>query len=161
MFKGWWGQNLEERYKFLSDFKPADGAKAWSISQTGLFQCVALESSLEIFDEVGINNLREKSIKLTGYLEILVDRYLSKWIKIISPRNKNERGCQLSLAILGGEKDIDGLSVWLLDNGVICSTRKPNIMRVAPIPLFNKFRECWDFVMIIKGYYDKQMTSKL
>eukprot|EP01084_Bolivina_argentea_P033197 61438_1 len=161
---GWWGQDLKQRYKFLSHFKTAIGAKSWAISQTPLFQCVALETSLEIFHKAGILNLRQKSIKLTGYLQLLIEYFLKYNIKIITPCNVEERGCQLALAVLGtgNEKVImSELNEWLLDNGVICSIRKPNIIRIAPTPLFNTFNECWDFVQIIKQYFNQSINSKL
>eukprot|EP01084_Bolivina_argentea_P139743 245809_1 len=157
---GWWGQDVAVRHKFSPDFKSTIGAKSWAISQTPLLSCVALESSLEIFNEAGILNLREKSVKLTGYLERLSKKYLSKYMILITPSNANERGCQLSFALLHPEKHIDALNKYLSKNGVSCNIRQPFVLRAAPNPLYNTFTECWQFVQILKRYY-QQFSAKL
>ena len=160
--QGWWGQNMEDILKFIPDYKHAIGARAWGISQAPFFECVALESALEIFNEAEWNNLLIISKKLTKYLEILILRFIDKNdIKIVTPLNENERGCQLALEIID-RNNCKGLKRWLRDKGVICYISVDHgILRVAPVPLYNRFSECWDFVQILKGYFDRKHKSKL
>ena len=160
--QGWWGQNMEDILKFVPDYKHAIGARAWGISQASFFECVALESALEIFNEAGWNNLLIKSKRLTKYLEILILRFIDKNdIKIVTPLNENERGCQLALEIID-RNNCKELKRWLRDKGVICYISVDHgILRVAPVPLYNRFSECWDFVQILKGYFGRKHKSKL
>eukprot|EP01084_Bolivina_argentea_P094019 169040_1 len=158
--QGWWGQEMDDILKFVPEYKPAIGARSWAISQAPFFECVALESALEIFDEANFVNLIIKSKKLTKYLEILIDKYLNKCdIKIVTPLNDKERGCQLSLEIMRKE-DGEKLKKYLRNKGVICYVSKDqNIVRVAPVPLYNMFIECWDFIQILKRYFESNMNE--
>lgn len=92
--------------------------------------------------------LRKKSLLLTGYLEYLLKSEVSEYVQIFTPENPEERGCQLSLAFPRG--DIDQIFNQLKDRGVVCDTRKPNIMRIAPTPLYNSFTDVYEFVTILK-----------
>ena len=99
----------------------------------------------DIFDEVGMTAIRKKSEKLTGFLEYLVIKILPE-VTIITPKNSSERGCQLSLVVPGGKKIFDDLS----NQGVVCDWRNPDVIRVAPHPLFNRYTEVYDFVIMLK-----------
>jgi len=107
----------------------------------------SLRSSLELFDEVGIDALINKSKKLTGFLEFLIDQIGSDQIEIITPSDPDQRGCQLSIRVLGSEKS---LFYRLRDNGIITDWREPDVIRVAPTPLYNSFEEVFRFVEILQ-----------
>jgi kynureninase len=107
----------------------------------------ALLSSLEIFHKVGMNELRQKSIKLTSYLEILLKSELQDNIEIITPLSDQSRGCQLSIRLKSSKSNI---TEDLREKGVICDWREPDVLRIAPVPLYNSFEDCHEFVQILK-----------
>ncbi|UZR95412.1 kynureninase [Chondrinema litorale] len=151
-FAGWWGHDEKERFKMQKGFKPMYGAESWQVSNAPIFSMVNLKASLEIFEKAGIENLRKKSIALTQYLEYLIDQINieknKQIIKIITPHNAEERGCQLSLVIYGyGKKLFNRIS----ENGVICDWREPDVIRVAPVPLYNTFADVYKFYTILKS----------
>tara|TARA_B100000497_G_scaffold118199_1_gene144264 strand:+ start:385 stop:1638 length:1254 start_codon:yes stop_codon:yes gene_type:complete len=146
-FAGWWGHDEKTRFKMDKNFVPMQNASGWQMSNAQILPMAAHWASLEIFDKVGMHKLREKSIKLTAYLEfLLVNNPFG--FKIITPKNKDERGCQLSL--LTGD---DGKKLFdhLQKSGVIADWREPNVIRIAPVPLYNSFQDVWRFVDILKG----------
>ena len=147
-FLGWWGQDKETRFLMEHKFKPITTVESWQLSNPPIFQLAALRASLDMFDEVGMAALREKSEKLTGYMEYLIEQKGSGIIEIITPKNKNERGCQLSLRT---KKDGKKLHQKLLDGGVVCDWREPDVIRVAPVPLYNTFTDIYNFVEILFG----------
>ena len=142
-FAGWWGQNKKTRFLMGPDFDAIPGAEGWQLSNPPILSMAAVRASMEIFDEVGMEQLREKSIRLTGYLEFLLDRRLKSRVNIITPKNPDERGCQLSLVIPGGGKKIFN---DLSERGVVCDWREPDVIRVAPAPLYNTFQDVYGFV---------------
>jgi len=107
----------------------------------------ALLSSLEIFHEVGMSQLRQKSEKLTSYLELLINSELEEQIEIITPSSNQSRGCQLSLRLIQSNNDITNI---LHERGIICDWREPDVIRVAPVPLYNSFEDCYNLVQILK-----------
>lgn len=144
---GWWGHNLSTRFKMGPDFEPMDGAEGWQISNPPILSSVPLRESLAIFDRVGIPALREKSVKLTGYLEWLIDQRLAGRVRSITPRDPAQRGCALSLVVAGdGRQTLAGLK----KRGVICDFREPNVIRAAPVPLYNSFTDVWQFVRALE-----------
>jgi kynureninase len=147
-FAGWWGNDEKDRFLMKSDYVPAKGASGWQQSNAQIFSMAAHLASLEIFDEAGIDNLRVKSEQMTGYLENLILDIPQ--IKIITPSNPAERGCQLSLIALDKPKE---LFKYLQDNGIITDWREPDVIRVAPVPLYNKFEDCWTLADSIKKFY--------
>lgn len=159
--RGWWGQNLQQRYTFSSEFRAASGAKAWAVSQTPLLQCVALETALRIYTAAGMDRLRRKSVRLSAYLELLIQTYLGAELRLITPSQAQQRGCQLSLLVLRSDTQFEPLCAWLLRHGVVCSVHEPDIVRIAPFPLFNTFGECWDFVRIVSAYFGRNGRAKL
>ena len=147
---GWWGQIESERFKMMKGFKPELGIDGWALSNDPILSLATYMASIEIFDEAGINNLTERSKKLTSYLEyLLLNSVIKDNFIIITPSNNHERGCQLSIIFKN-----NGLEIFkhLQANGVIVDWREPNIMRVTPVPLYNTFLEIYNFVKILEDY---------
>ena len=145
-FLGWWGQDKETRFLMEHEFKPIPTVESWQLSNPPIFQLASLRASLDIFKEAGMNALREKSEKLTGYMEYLIEQKCKGSIEIITPKDKNQRGCQLSLR---AKHDGKKLHQKLIDNGVVCDWREPDVIRVAPVPLYNTFEDVFNFVEIL------------
>lgn len=146
-FAGWWGHEKETRFLMDDDFVPIKGAEGWQLSNPPIFQMASLRASLEIFEEAGMENLVAKSNKLTGYMEFLLNEIQDKRISIITPRNPEERGCQLSIRVKDADKKLyDAIS----GRGIIADWREPDVIRAAPVPLYNSFMDVYRFVGILK-----------
>lgn len=145
---GWWGHDKTSRFKMDSQFVPMEGAEGWQNSNPAILPLACLRASLDLFDEAGMDKLKEKSIKLTGYLEFLLDLVDTDRIEIITPRNINQRGCQLSLRVRNANKN---LFDEITKNGVIADWREPDVIRIAPVPLYNSFEDVYRFVEILKS----------
>lgn len=141
-FAGWWGHDESERFKMRKGFKPMRGAEGWQLSNAQIFSFAAHKASLDIFDAAGIQALREKSLLLTGYLEFILEETsrIKHQFRIITPRNPQARGCQLS-ALTGADGKV--LYDFLSENGVVADWREPNVIRFAPVPLYNTFEDVW------------------
>lgn len=148
-FTGWWGHEKSSRFKMPSDFVPIEGAEGWQLSNPPILPLAVLRSSLELFDEVGIKNLRKKSVQLTGYFEYLLKEKLSHKIGILTPSIVKDRGCQLSL-IVKEKKRGSEIFEKLTQAGVMCDWREPDVIRCAPVPLYNSFQDVFDFVEILQ-----------
>ena len=146
-FAGWWGHNKETRFEMPSQFDPIPGAEGWQISNLNILSATPLLPSLDLFEEVGMDALREKSLKLTGYLEYLLDQINSEAFTIISPSDPEQRGCQLSIKFTSGGKTIHER---LTGKNVMCDYREPGVIRVAPAPFYNSFDDVYRFVEILK-----------
>ena len=144
---GWWGHDKDSRFLMGPEFRPIPGAEGWQISNPPILQMAALRASLEIFDEVGMRALREKSEKLTGYLEFLIDEIGDDRISIVTPRDPAQRGCQLSIRVKGGDRS---LHERIVSHGVSADWREPDVIRVTPVPLYNKYAEVHRFAEILK-----------
>lgn len=145
-FAGWWGHKEEERFFMRKGFIPMNDAGRWQLSNAPVLNMASHLASLEIFQQAGMDNLRKKSLELTGFLEFLLNRE-SSLFDIITPEDPSQRGCQLSIEIKGGGKPtFDRLT----QRGVIADWREPNVIRVAPVPLYNTFTEVFDFVDILR-----------
>lgn len=147
-FEGWWGHNKETRFGMRDGFEPIPGVEAWQLSNPPILSMAAVKASLDIFAQAGIENLRKKSIQLTGFLEYLVNDLEDDRIKIITPTNPDERGCQLSIQVRNADKS---LYEQITAKGVIADWREPDVIRVAPVPLYNTFEEVYRFVEILKA----------
>ncbi len=145
-FWGWWGQDKATRFLMHHNFQPIPTVESWQLSNPPILQLAALRASLDIFHEVGIEALRHKSEMLTGYMEYLINENNNGNIEIITPKNINERGCQLSLRAKSGGKK---LHQSLNESGVICDWREPDVIRAAPVPLYNTFIDVWNFVDLL------------
>ena len=146
-FAGWWGHDKETRFLMGPDFVPLEGAEGWQISNPPIFQMAALRASLDIFDEATMSALRTKSVKLTAHLERLLREIGSDRIEIITPSDPQQRGCQLSIRV----KDVkSGLFEAITARGVVADWREPDVIRVAPVPLYNTFKDAEDFAKILR-----------
>ncbi|MEQ9165910.1 MAG: kynureninase [Fulvivirga sp.] len=146
-FAGWWGHNEEERFKMEKGFIPMEGADGWQQSNVNVLSSAAHMASLQVFKEAGIDKLRVKSLQLTGFLEYLIKSDLQDSVQILTPENTEERGCQLSLVVKkDGKKTFDTLT----KEGVIADWREPEVIRVAPVPLYNTFEDVFNFYSIMK-----------
>ncbi len=143
-FAGWWGHDKSRRFLMEPNFVPMKTAEAWQLSNAPIFSMTPIRESLKIFNEVGMERLREKSVKLTGYLEFLLDSIDSDQIWISPP--SEIRGCQISIHVRAdGKKLFDKLT----EEGVICDWREPDVIRVAPVPLYNSFMDIYRFYRIM------------
>lgn len=144
---GWWGHNERERFQMKKGFQPMTGADGWQLSNFPVLSGAAQLASLKIFDETNMAELRKKSLKLTNYLEYLL-KSIPGWQNyfiIITPSNPHERGCQLSLLM---KKNGRKIFKRITQAGVIADWREPNVIRVAPVPLYNTFEEVFLFAKI-------------
>jgi kynureninase len=147
-FAGWWGHEKETRFLMDSEFVPIVGAEGWQLSNPPIFQLAALKASLDVFEEATMKSLTEKSKKLTGYLEFLLGEISDERISVITPSNPNERGCQLSIRVKNADKN---LFRAISERGVIADWREPDVIRVAPAPLYNSFADVFRFAEILKN----------
>ena len=148
-FAGWWGHNKKDRFKMGPVFDPIPGAEGWQLSNPPIFQLAALRASLEIFDEATMKAIREKSVRITGYLEYLLDQLPKGFCTIITPRNPEERGSQLSIRL---SKDPKDMLETLKREGAICDFRNPDIIRATPVPLYVKYQDVYDFAKILARF---------
>ena len=142
-FTGWWGHNKETRFNMRHDFDALPGAEGWQLSNPAILSMAAIRASLTIFEEAGFKNIIKKSKKLTGFLEFLLQELGDTTIEIITPSNPEERGCQLSIQVKNADKT---LHTKLSKAGVISDWREPDVIRVAPVPLYNSFEDIFHFV---------------
>ncbi|MES2520271.1 MAG: kynureninase [Bacteroidota bacterium] len=140
---GWWGYEEKTRFKMEKGFVPMNGADGWQLSTPTILAMACHRAALEITDKAGIENLRKKSIKLTGFLRFILEEFNQKngqVLIIITPENSQENGCQLSiLAKKGGKELFDKL----INNGIIGDWREPNVIRLSPVPLYNSFEDVY------------------
>jgi kynureninase len=149
-FAGWWGNNPETRFLMQPGFEPAEGARGWQLSNVPVLTMAAHMAALRIHDEAGMEQLRAKSLLLTGFLEFLINDVAdSSQVEIITPTAPEQRGCQLSLFV---KKDAQELHAALLNAGVITDYREPNVIRLAPVPLYNSFEDVWTFADILRQH---------
>jgi kynureninase len=141
-FAGWWGHDEQSRFKMPSTFQPMPGAEGWQLSNPSILSMSALRASMDIFQEAGLERLREKSIFLTSYLEFLLNSMESPTFSIITPCDPERRGAQLSLRL---RKNGRRLCDQLARQGIIGDWREPDTFRVAPVPLYNTFRDVFRF----------------
>ena len=139
---GWWGHNKDTRFEMPSTFEPINTSEGWQISNAPIMGMAPLLASMEIFNKAGMNSIRKKGKNLSSYMEYLINQFVPS-VNIITPE---ARGCQLSLSVPKGKEVYD----YLLKNDVVCDWRNPDVIRVAPHPLFNRYIEIYDFVKILK-----------
>lgn len=150
-FAGWWGYDKTTRFRMEKGFKPIASAEGWQLSTPSLLLYASHKASLDIFEKAGWENLLSKQKVLTSYLWFLLDEINNssgkKIIEYITPREEKERGCQVSLLMLQKGREIfDALT----EAGVIVDWREPNVIRLAPVPLYNSFEEVWQFANILR-----------
>jgi len=145
---GWWGNDPDTRFQMqsLPRFIPVEGADGWQVSNPPIFAMAPLRASLALFDRAGMVALRSKSERLTGYLEFLLARPGGAAVGLLTPREPSARGCQLSLLARGKAEALVGA---LRERGFVTDFREPDVIRVAPTPLYNTFHEVWRFAVAL------------
>lgn len=150
-FAGWWGHNKERRFKMEPVFDPVQSADGWQISNLPILSLAPYLASVKMFDEVGMDALIEKRDKITAYLEFIlqeIDKEVDSTFEIITPSNPQERASQLSVFLHGEGRS---LFDYLMKNGVITDWREPNVIRLAPVPLYCSFEDMYEFGQILKA----------
>jgi kynureninase len=151
-FTGWWSHNKQTRFNMRHEFDVLPGAEGWQLSNPPILSMAAIKASLDMFNEVGIKKLNKKSRKLTGYFEFLLQQLGEGTIKIITPKNPEERGCQLSIQVI---PEVSGAKKALHDkltkSGVISDWREPDVIRCAPVPMYTSFEDVYLMVEKLKA----------
>jgi kynureninase len=155
-FAGWWGHQESTRFQMRPEFEPTPGADGWQLSNPPIFALAPLRVSLEIFQRAGIRRLREKSQRLTGYLEWLVRTQLDDVLEILTPAAPDRRGAQLSVRVRHGRDAGKSLFEHLVANGVLGDWREPDVMRISPAPLYNRFEDCLKFAQAVQAWKRSQ-----
>lgn len=151
-FAGWWGHDKASRFKMPGTFTPITGAEGWQLSNPSILPLAALRASTAMFAEAGMASLREKSVALTGYCSYLLQQRQHPQWSIITPEDADARGCQLSLRIReNGRALFDHLAA----NDVICDWREPDVIRIAPVPLYNSFEDVARFVSLFHDFFTR------
>ncbi len=148
-FEGWWGHNKQTRFQMGPDFDPSPGAEGWLLSNSPILQLSALRASMDIFDRATMPALRQKSERLTGYLEFLLDRLPPGFVRLLTPRDPQQRGVQLSLRF---SKEPRRMLEKLNSAGVFCDFRSPGVIRAAPAPLYVSFHDVYRFVGVLERH---------
>lgn len=144
---GWWGHDEKTRFKMKKGFKPMKSAESWQMSNAQVMNMAALRASLDLFDQAGLDRLAEKSFMLTAYAEFLLQQIKHLKFQIITPMNPLERGCQLSLLFQSKGKEV---FEQLQKNGVIADWREPDVIRIAPVPMYNSFEDVYRMFEIMQ-----------
>ena len=151
-FAGWWGHDKTTRFQMGPQFVPTYGADGWQLSNPPILALAPLRVSLEIFRRAGMPRLREKSLRLTGYLEWLVHAQLSDVLEVVTPRDPERRGVQLSIRVLGGRERGRSLFEYLMEHGIVGDWREPDVIRISPAPLYNRFADCVAFAEAVRRW---------
>ncbi len=144
--EGWWGTNKATRFKMLPNFEPIPTAEAWQLSNPPILSMAAINASLQVFANAGMENLRKKSEELTSYLVYLLLQINITDMQIITPLQMEERGCQVSLRFINNGKLY---FEKLTKAGIIADWREPDVIRIAAVPLYNSFEDVWQFVNVL------------
>jgi kynureninase len=153
-FAGWWGHDPATRFEMGPDFSPTAGAEGWQLGNPPILSVAPLAASLEHFETVGIHALREKSLRLTGYLERLLGATLQDRISIVTPRDPEARGAALSLRLDCPRDQARSAFDGLRRRGVLADWREPGVIRAAPVPFYNSYDEVWRFVDALRAELD-------
>ncbi len=153
-FAGWWGHDPATRFRMGPEFVPTPGADGWQLSNPPILALAPLRVSLEIFHDAGMARLREKSEQLTGYLEALIRERLDRVLHIITPAEPERRGCQLSLRVAGGREQGRALFEYLMTCGIVGDWREPDVIRISPTPLYNRYIDVLRFVRAVETWRD-------
>lgn len=151
-FAGWWGHEAATRFRMGPQFVPTPGAEGWQLSNPPILGLAPLRASLDLFDRVGMPALRAKSLRLTGYLEALIRSRLSETLQIATPDDPAQRGCQLSLRVVGGRERGRALFDYLAANGVLGDWREPDVIRISPAPLYNTHADVLRFAQTVERW---------
>ena len=146
-FTGWWSHNKKTRFKMRDEFDQLEGAEGWQLSNPPILSMAAIRASLDVVKEAGFKNMIAKSKELTGYFEFLINELNHSDIKIITPSNPDQRGCQLSIQVKNADRTLHDK---LTAAGTITDWREPDVIRCAPVPLYNSFTDVFEFVERLK-----------
>ena len=153
-FAGWWGHDQATRFRMGAEFRPSPGADGWQLSNPPILALAPLRVSLELFAEAGMDRLRAKSERLTGHLEALIARRVADVLQVVTPADPGRRGCQLSLRVLGGRDRGRALFEHLESHGIVGDWREPDVIRISPVPLYNRFTDLHRFVAAVERWRD-------
>ena len=151
-FAGWWGHDKATRFQMGPHVQATPGAEGWQLSNPPILSLAPLRMSLDIFHEAGMPRLAEKSRKLTGYLEWLIQTDLSDVLEVVTPADPARRGSQLSIRVKAGRDAGRSLFQYLMDSGVIGDWREPDVIRMAPVALYNRFADCIGFAAQVRAW---------
>ncbi len=154
-FAGWWGHDKTSRFMMPEQFVPLNGAEGWQLSNPSIFASAPLLASLQLFERAGIEPLRARSIRLTGYLELLLQALLADTVSVLTPSEIEARGCQLSVRIRKSPAAARAIHEQLTRAGYICDWREPDVVRVAPTPLYNTYVDVWEFVQTLRHMIER------
>ena len=147
---GWWGNKQSTRFAMDRHFEPSSGAEGWQVSNAPILSLAPVLASLRIFEEVGLTALRAKSERLTSYFTQLVSQRLGSRVDILTPTQPEQRGCQLSLRVRGTRTEQQRVFEALQAHDVICDWREPDVIRAAPVPLYNRYEDIYEFVTVVE-----------
>lgn len=150
---GWWGHDPATRFRMGPEFVPAAGADGWQLSNPPILALAPLRVSLEVFQRAGMSALRRKSEAMTAWLELRLREQLSEVLDIRTPSAPERRGCQLSLRVRGARDDGRALFEHLHADGIVADWREPDVIRVAPVPLYNRFADCARLVSSVAAWH--------
>ena len=153
-FAGWWGNNKGERFKMEPVFDPTPGADGWQLSNPPILGLAPLRASLDQYERATMPALRAKSESLTGYLEQLIDADLRDVLQVVTPRDAAQRGCQLSIRVIGGRERGRDLFDFLATRGVLGDWREPDVIRISPVPLYNTHADVLRFARTVREWRD-------
>lgn len=152
-FAGWWGHDQDSRFRMGPAFVPTPGAEGWQLSNPPILGLAPLRASLQLFERAGgMQALRERSVRLTGYLEALIAQRLDDTLQVVTPREPSRRGAQLSLRVAGGRARGRALFEYLERNGIVGDWREPDVIRISPVPLYNSHADILRFVRGVEAW---------
>jgi kynureninase len=151
-FAGWWGHDQSTRFRMGPTFSPTPGADGWQLSNPPILALAPLRVSLDLFHRAGMTRLRAKSEKLTAYLETLIHERLADTLQIVTPSDPAQRGCQLSLRVAGGRERGRALFEHLESIGIVGDWREPDVIRISPVPLYNRYTDVLGFVRAVEAW---------
>jgi kynureninase len=151
---GWWGHDKATRFQMGPDYQPIPGAEAWQLSNPPILQLAALRASMELFDRAGMAALRARGDRLTGYLEWLLDRLPAGAVEQLTPRDPAQRGSMLTLRVQQGRRGgARELVEQLASRGALVDLRNPDVVRIAPTPLYGSMEEVQRLVALMAGFW--------
>lgn len=154
--EGWWGRDEATRFQMRPEFDPAPGAEGWQLSNPPIFALAPLRVSLELFKRADMSRLREKSTRLTSYLAWLIETRLRDTLEILTPHEPCRRGAQLSVRVRAGRDAGQSLFDFMCAHGVLGDWREPDVMRIAPTPLYNTFDDCLRYAQAVEAWRSRQ-----
>ena len=159
-FAGWWGHEQDSRFRMGPDFVPTSGAEGWQLSNPPILGLAPLRASLELFERAGMDRLRVKSERLTGYLEALIQARLSQVLQVVTPGDASRRGAQLSLRVRAGRDAGRALFEHLAAHGVVGDWREPDVIRISPAPLYNNHADVLRFARAVEAWAGTVIPAK-